>query len=274
MPIRVCKLCLLSKPLQDSHLIPAAAYAHLRDPATGKNPAFVHWNPNSQKHKMLATSRQVHDFVLCHACEKLLNTCGENWVLQKLAVGYASPLFYALEGLSPIFRAPGFVVYPTIRNPEFDTDKVVHFALGVFYKAAVHSWLVDDKSQRRLKLEFGPYEEAIRLHLIGEAAFPAQCALAFCLLAPTKSPKRLYNPIEWAPDQCRTFSFSMIGLEFWLSLGERIPQILLSLCFATNLDRPVIVNNHTDSVMDDRVKEVLRSGGAKGKLARNLTSPG
>lgn len=270
MPIEVCKLCLLVKPLQDSHLIPAAAYAHLRDTETGRNPAFVRWNPDGQNHKMIESSRQIHDYVLCHDCEQLLNSCGEQWVLRRLAIGYVSPLYYALEGFDPIYQDSNLSVYPTIGNPEFDSDKLIHFALGVFYKAAAHSWLVDEKSRRRVKLEFGPYEEPIRLYLLGKEPFPTGCSLAFCLLPPTNSPKRLYIPNEWIPGECRTFSFGVIGLEFWLSMGDQIPEGFRSTCFATGPDRPVIINGHTDSIMDERARDVIRSGSVKGKLARNL----
>jgi hypothetical protein len=265
MPIGLCKLCLLSKPLQDSHLIPAAAFAHLRDPATGKNPAFVHWNLDRQKHKMIEISHQIHDYVLCFDCEQLLNTGGEQWVLERLAVGYASPLYYALQGLEPIYREPGLDVFSTIGNPEFDVEKIVHFALGVFYKAAVHHWRVD--KNRKRKLEFGPHEEPLRLFALGQGPFPAFCALTFCLLPPTNSPKRIYSPMQWMRGDCRTYSFSVVGLEFWLSLGKRIPEEFRNLCFATKPHRPVVVNGHTDSIMDERAEEVKRSGGAKGKLA-------
>lgn len=268
MPTGTCKLCRLPKPLQDSHLIPAAAYARLRDNATGKNPAFVHWNPDGKKRKMIETSHQVHDYVLCRDCEQILNSRGEEWVLQRLAVGYASPLYYALQGLEPIYQEPDFHVYATVGNPEFDTQKITHFALGIFYKAAVHEWRVDKNKTR--KLEFGPYQESLRLFLLREEPFPKFCAVTFCLLPPTNSPKRIYSPQQWIRADCRTYSFCVVGLEFWLSLGKQIPEEFRNLCFATKPYRPVVVNGHTDAIMQERGEEVVRSGGAKGKLARNL----
>jgi hypothetical protein len=121
-----------------------------------------------------------------------------------------------------------------------------------------------------VKLEFGPNEESIRCYLLGQSPFPSLCALTFCLLPPTNSPKRIYSPRKWSPGECSTYSFGLIGLEFWLSLGKRISEGFRNLCFVTNPSRPVVVNGHTDSIMDERAKEVIRSGGAKGKLANHV----
>jgi hypothetical protein len=214
---------------------------------------------------MIETSKQIHDRLLCSDCEQILNSRGENWVLQRLAVGYASPLYYALQGLTPVYPESSLEVYPAIENPEFDADKIVHFALGVFFKAAAHNWLV---GKRRVKLDFGPYLEPIRRYLLGEASFPTSCTLTFCLLPPTSSPKRIYNPYQWTVGECKTYSFGVIGLEFWMSVGERIPQEYRELCFATGPNRPVVVSGHTDSFIDEKARDVIRSGGARGKLAK------
>ena len=41
---------------------------------------------------IVQTSKQVDDYVLCRDCEQLLRVRGGDWVLQRLAVGDASPL--------------------------------------------------------------------------------------------------------------------------------------------------------------------------------------
>jgi len=222
---------------------------------------------------MIETSRQVHDYVLCLDCEQLLNVNGEQWVLERLAVGLASPLYYALGGLEPIHRETDLDVYAVVRNPEFDVEKIVHFGVGVFYKAAVHRWRID--KNRWQKLSFGAYLEPLRLFLLGQKAFPAgRATLTFCLLPPTNSPKRIYNPYEWMPGEHHTYSFCIIGLEFWLSLGKQISQDFCHLCFATKPYRPVVVNGHTDSVMTSRANDVIRTGGVKGKLAKGSRKTG
>jgi hypothetical protein len=214
---------------------------------------------------MVETSKQVHDYVLCFDCEQLLNVSGEQWILGRLAVGLASPLYYALGGLEPIHRETDLDVYSVVGNPEFEVEKIVHFAVGVFYKAAVHRWRID--KNRWQKLNFGPYQEPLRLYLLGQRPFPTCVALTFCVLPPTNSPKRIYSPYEWTPGEHRTYSFSVIGLEFWLSIGRRISEDFRNLCFATKPFRPVVVNGHTDLIMTSRANDVIRTGGVKGKLA-------
>jgi hypothetical protein len=77
MPIGICKLCLQSKQLQDSHLVPRAMYNYVRTP-TQRNP-----NPVVVGRNITATtSKQVSDYVLCSDCEQLFNRNGENWMLR------------------------------------------------------------------------------------------------------------------------------------------------------------------------------------------------
>jgi hypothetical protein len=84
----ICKLCLRNKDLQDSHLLPAAAYARLRGTTPGEeNPIFVSSPRGVEEAVMLQKSKQVQDYVLCWDCEQLLCNRGEDWVLERLAVG-------------------------------------------------------------------------------------------------------------------------------------------------------------------------------------------
>jgi hypothetical protein len=60
----ICKLCLLEKDLQDSHLMAAGVYRRTLSP-TEKNP-----HPIAITEKGLhSTSEQVRDFVFCRECE-------------------------------------------------------------------------------------------------------------------------------------------------------------------------------------------------------------
>ncbi len=77
MPIGNCKLCLMQKDLQDSHLLPAAMYKYIRVPLK-RNP-----NPVIVGRKVTATSsRQVTDYLLCAECEELFNKNGEGETLR------------------------------------------------------------------------------------------------------------------------------------------------------------------------------------------------
>jgi hypothetical protein len=54
MGIEVCKLCLKEKPLQKSHLIPAAAYQGLVQ-VPNTNPVLSTFDSDTQEHRMIET---------------------------------------------------------------------------------------------------------------------------------------------------------------------------------------------------------------------------
>lgn len=192
---------------------------------------------------------------------------GEDWISTQLAVGPASPLFYKLS--SPVYSEPdgSFAIYATANIPEFDRNEIIHFALGVFFKAAVHSWPV---GKQKRKLYFGKYLEPIRQFVLGNAGFPANTTLAVSLFPPIDGPKTMTLPYQWKNDRCHTYSFSVCGLEFVLSLGQRMPGWLLRTCFVHDSRRPVLVTNHTQQLMMDSSMRVIEKGGVKGKLRGKL----
>lgn len=262
-----CKLCLKTKELQQSHLLPAAAYKHLRGNEIGnENPVFVSNANSASKASMVQTSEQIQDYVLCWDCEQILRSRGEDWVLRRLAVGEASPLYHALQHAVPTDTRSDFTC-STLGNPEFDIGQIAHFALGVFFKMAAYEWRIGRKLR---KFEFGPYLEQIRLYLLGEGPFPADASLIFCIHPPTTAPKRIVVPYEWEKSECRTYGFIVIGLEFALGLGRRISRAQRQLCFVTGSQHLVVVANVTEKSMNDAFDGVVRAGRAKGKLASRL----
>src|SRR5689334_20945536 len=75
-PLTRCCLCLRSRELEESHLIPAGMYRISRgDPHGNPNPLLL--SPDM----FLQTSDQVKDYLLCHDCEELFNKNGERWVI-------------------------------------------------------------------------------------------------------------------------------------------------------------------------------------------------
>jgi hypothetical protein len=129
----ICKLCLLNKPLCDSHLLPRAAYDYCRPPVG--NPLVA----NSEL--IIESSRQLQYPLLCEACEGVLNDGGEDWVVPLFArYGGGFGLFDLLKIMTPDGTENGYDGYSAAKNKEIKADRLIHFALGIFWKAAVHSW--------------------------------------------------------------------------------------------------------------------------------------
>ena len=72
-----CPLCLETKVVVSSHLIPKRMSDYCRPP--GGNPISV------MTELVIETARQVQDRLLCMDCEDLLNKGGEMWLLPLLA---------------------------------------------------------------------------------------------------------------------------------------------------------------------------------------------
>src|ERR1039458_4038603 len=82
MPVGICKLCLMSKPLRDSHFMPRGMYKRIRDPSKrNASPVVV------TRERTTKTFRQTKEYVLCADCEQRFNLSGEDWMLKKLGAG-------------------------------------------------------------------------------------------------------------------------------------------------------------------------------------------
>lgn len=141
MPLGKCKMCLKEKALVSSHLMPAALYDYCR----------------KEEHRpikvgdgfVIPTDRKTQDYLLCQECEDLLNKGGEKWIADKLATWERSfPLYDLLTKVPPEFDEDGMIVYSAAKNSDIEVNKLEHFALGLFWKAAVHSWRGSTRNPR------------------------------------------------------------------------------------------------------------------------------
>jgi hypothetical protein len=162
MPTQKCPLCNTVKTVVSSHLMPARMYKYCTP--EGAHPISI------SSDLIIESDRQLQDYLLCCECEDNLNRGGESWLLPLLSQ-YKGPFpFYDLLTKYPPDAVDGEgAVYATIRNPEIQSDKLVHFAMGVFWKAAVHSW---SGLRTEPMIDLGSYIEPVRKFLRGEAGFP------------------------------------------------------------------------------------------------------
>jgi hypothetical protein len=155
LKLGICKLCLLEKPLCDSHLVPAALYKYCR---AGENAPL-----RITVSEVGSTEEQVSTHLLCSKCENKLNRDGENWLVPKLAtLGGSFPFYDLLVKEPPDYVQPDFIGYSCARNKHIGFRKLTNFLLGVFWKASVHSWR---QSATRPLIDLGRYQEPLRLYL-------------------------------------------------------------------------------------------------------------
>lgn len=171
METGTCKLCLTpDMHLRDSHFLPRSFYSLFRD---GKNEPIRFSNES-----VYPTSKQIKDYVFCGICEETFNRDGENWVRPLLpTIGGPFPLRDRVMKATPLYRDEEMAVFPTAGNPEIEPAKLMNFGLGVFYKAAVHSWR-GDSTDSYMPMEADDVE-ALRLYLLGKA--PLTKGMVLCV---------------------------------------------------------------------------------------------
>jgi hypothetical protein len=236
--LRQCPLCLENKELVSSHLIPRAMYTYCRT-ADSEPVLFT-------TEVMMQTSRQLQHRLLCGDCEDLLNKGGEHWLLPLLAtIDKKFPLLDIIEKLPPDLTDSEGRGYAASNNPEIKVDKLIHFAMGVFWKASIHSWRGDGKEPQ---IELGPYRDNVRVYLRGEAPFPKCMGLVMGVLPREKALISFTQPYRGSAKGCHNFMFYIPGIQFVLSVGKRLPIEMPNICFASNSAHPILVADFSEDV--------------------------
>jgi hypothetical protein len=237
-------MCLLMKTVVASHLIPEALYSHVTD---GKSSPI-----RVGDGYVIPTDRQIKTYLLCLDCEDILSKGGETWVCPKLAwVDRSFPLYDLLQA------AGGYIVDAdkegliwAANNPAIDVEKIVHFAMGIFWKAGVHSWKGGDSKPM---IDLGGYEEEIRVWLRGEGAFPKNMTFNFCVSRPERAQLTIGQPVEVPVRKLgrtwRHYRLHLVGAMFSINVGETIELEERMFCFYRRPSHPVLVSDIVTGVL-------------------------
>jgi hypothetical protein len=217
--------------------MPAALYLKTREPGI-KNSRLVLMTSKTTT----PTDKQIEDDVLCRTCEDLLNKNGEAYTLSKVHNGKDFPLFDRLKVAIPLYSAVGVEKYSGA-SVGVDTDKLAHFALGVFWKASAHVWHAPDGSQIHHSL--GQHEEAVRRYLIGETRFPPELVLIVTVCTDYHSQNNFFFPCEVRGTQIKGYGMLARGIHFRLFVGADLPQTIRESCCVTSQGKPIFTGNCT-----------------------------
>ena len=249
-PPQRCPMCLLMKPVVQSHLIPESLYLHVTD---GKSSPI-----RIGDGVVMPTDRQIKSYLLCLDCEDILSKGGETWVCPKLAwVDRRFPLYDLLKA------AGGYIVdadkeglFWAASNPAIDVEKITHFAMGIFWKAGVHSWKGGNSAPM---IDLGGYEEEIRLWLRGEAAFPRNVTFSFVVSRPERAQLTIGQPVEVPVRKVgrtwRHYQLHLVGAMFSINVGETISLEERMICFYREPRHPVLVSDNVTGVLERRHAE-------------------
>jgi hypothetical protein len=234
MPTAPCPLCTLPKPLIQSHLASAALYKLCRAPDS--DPIFV------TNEVVMRSGRQLQDYLLCSECDGMLSAKGEAWLLPLAGRMDGFPLYDILMKREPYERDGELALYAAADNPEIDVPKLTHFAMGMFWKASVHSW-----SGSRLEplIDLGKYSEEVRKFLRGEDKFPERMSLTVGVSPPPIMPT-IAMPYRGSATQYHKFLFHVPGINFALNVGTKVDAAMREACFASNPRHPILLKNLAD----------------------------
>jgi hypothetical protein len=225
-------MCREEKKLCMSHLLSKRIYPLCR------NDEFEPVAVNSQV--MRPTVNQTKAYLLCETCEDNLSKNGERITVPLLSrFDGPFPLFECLLKQKPILATEAMSVYAGADNPEIDVPKLIHFAMGIFWKGSVHSF---GSGSDRPRIDLGEDSEALRLFLRGEAPLPDHVALAVAVESgPIRFPAMI-DPFPGDNPDFRNFFFYVPGMQMQIYVGDKVRESpSAKYCINVNPRAPILL---------------------------------
>ena len=267
-----CRLCRKQGVmLHDSHFIPAAIYKISRSPQQ-KNPHPIMVSASAS----MVTPRQASDHLLCTDCEERFEQGGESWIIPRCWHDENTFQLRAdLMAAGPTPQSePDLILFEGAKIPAVSPDKLSYFAGSIFWRAAVHDWMINgDTSQR---LQFGPFAEAFRLYLLG-GQWPKHCALQVHVgngMEEFRNGTTVFPHLNIKNDLMRFYYFTIPGITFYLFLGKRVHPPIFRYCSATSPERFVFMSEAVDKRNAQRNIRLFRDSPKVGALKTRLATPG
>lgn len=166
------------------------------------------------------TQMETKEYLLCSPCDNSLNTNGERYVIPLLPrLGGRFLLYDRLVKQDALEETPSMTVYAAAENPEIDVAKLVHFGIGILWKASVCSFGNGDKPGIDLSEED---REAMRRFLVGEAKLPMRMALAVAVESGAIRYPATIGPRPGNNSDFKNFFFYVPGVMFQLYIGANV----------------------------------------------------
>lgn len=139
--------------------------------------------------------------------------------------------------------------------PEVDVSALTYFAASMFWRGSIYPWKADGTRP----VPLCPYEEPLRLYLLGEAGFPEDMTLSVIVRLPSKISHLTYPPVgEWR-GPLFVAKFPMPGLGFGIPAGPAVPPPMPALCFVRGVEHPFALTAELEQhLYQDGVKSLER----------------
>ncbi len=215
--IGLCPLCLQQRQLEKSHYFGRAL--HLLSQDDGK---AVFMTPQ----RIELSGRQIWKHLLCGECEDILaknESYAHQWINRKGRF----PLLERLNVAAPLGWTPNRTEFSGAAIG-VSTDRLAHFALGIFWRASANKWRT--LGLQTTSIDLGALDGPIRLYLKGEVRLPAGCALLMTVCTDHGSQGLVFAPNPARGGMFPCFSMLVRGIKFTLVIGDDLPGELLEAC--------------------------------------------
>ena len=216
MPFGICKLCLQEQNLKKQ---PPDAEGSVRQ-STGfrVNRKPRSFRPIEKLRKQ--SSYQTKDYVLCRECEDRLNKNGEMYVMGLVTKRNRQfPLLEAMRSVKPTMKTKNWEMYSEKDTPSIDRVKMAYFAMSVFWRASVHTWILENGSEVRIDLG-RKYNEQIRTYLMDQSPVPRNVYLQLVLCSDALNQRTFFFPKENAKVPNCAVGFLARGMMYFLRVSN------------------------------------------------------
>lgn len=254
MPFGVCKLCQKCGELQNSHYLPKAAYRVNRAPQLN-NPHPVVLSNN----ELLQSSAQLSDYLLCSDCEQRFSKNGESWVLANIPRDYGEKftVFDVLNAEVAIWEEGGNKAYAGANVKSLDMEKLVYFAVSVFWRGAVHVW-ESSLHSRAHDVQLFEYEEPIRKFLLGTAPLSEDVTVAVYVCPNGRKLNAMLVPWAAHLPQCSRYIFYISGLGFVLQFAHKLGPHFRESCAHHSPSKVIFVSIEFEKAIKDILREEVK----------------
>jgi hypothetical protein len=261
----ICALCKVEKgKLINSHLLPAAAYVHVRgNGAIGNSsPVQIQFDEKSA----FSTDKQIKQPLLCSECENLFSKNGERRMGSLWATKNSFPLLDILIARAFLGRGEKFAMYDSRALPTEVVSSVFYFVVSVFWRAQVWDW--GSKTTHKASVD-ADLLERFRLFLLG------MCDLddVFILVnlnehSDTRAMMSL--PTCSVVEGDTVYSFSLLGLKISMYAGDKVSNTAKAPFQAHGVRLMFISSDISKTPYFQRLAERVQMGvKSRGSLAKS-----
>jgi len=229
-PISKCALCEEVKTLRDSHLLPKAAYRHVRDDplSQGGSPLRVH----VAEKEAFYTDMQVKKYLLCNECEQIFTKYGESIVSRCWATKQGFPLLEHLEDNARLGVGEKAIAYNTNNIQSDLLEAIYYFGASVIWRSSRWDW------GRRKSPHFNSlgthYDKIFREYLLRRTNGMEGVRLFLVVNTNPELNGVMFFPCCGRDRVSRHHRFSILGLHFSYIVGSACCKEVDMLCKVFN----------------------------------------